>query len=730
MIDTVTSRRYELTCLLESSISSLRYVSGARTLELERIGIYTVRDILSTYPFRYNDFSQVVPIAHAPLGARSCVQDTVDEVSVRSTRNRCRIVEISVLDESGVLKAVWFNQPWIAQTLKKGTRVFLQGTIDHVFGFRQMSSPLYSIVSDTTKPQSIVPVYHATSSLTTAWIMRIEQEAHHIATACIDPLPVYLRKRNGLISRGRAWSSIHFPRTMEDVTAAQDRLRYEELFFLQLYLMYRRSREDRDAEGRSLKCSDDTLDRYCAMLPFSLTLDQRDALEAIRGDMAAARSMHRMLFGDVGSGKTAVAAGAICIAVASGHQVAIMAPTEVLAYQYKDKIGPVLDELNISWALLTSSSGTAEKTDIRLHLAHNELSVIFGTHALLETDVQFADLALVIIDEQHRFGVEQRARLVAKGPGCDQLYLTATPIPRSLALTLYGDMQTSFLNTAPARRAGVTTQVLPKTDHFTAYEAVRKTVEAGHQAYVICPLVAVPKERDSAGADMHDPLDADEEELLYTEATADSSSQNLKAARREAAYLQDQVFPDARVGLLCGSMKSIDKIKVMDDFKKGLIDVLVSTTVVEVGIDVANATVMIIEDAERFGLAQLHQLRGRIGRGEFPGTLFLMARPKSDSARQRIAAMETTVSGFELAELDLSLRKEGDLVGYRQHGDSRLNFIQVIRDAALIDRVHEDVSEIIAADPLLSHPVHEHVLYELSILFSHDQEQEENKSCV
>jgi ATP-dependent DNA helicase RecG len=716
MIDKATSKRFELTRLLEAPIASLRYVSGTRLSEFKKLGIHTVRDLLSFYPFRYNDFSQVVSIACAPIGVRSCVQGTVDEVDVRSTRNRCRIVEISLIDDSGVMKAVWFNQPWIAQTLKKGTRVFLQGTVDHAFGFRQMSSPLYSIISDEMLAQSIIPVYHATASLTTAWIMRIQREACHIAADCIDPLPVRLRMRNNLIARGRALVAVHAPRSKAQIAAAQDRLRYEELFFLQLYMAYRRNIEDHEHQGKAQQCSDDTLARYYATLPFVLTSDQREALEEIRIDMASTRSMHRMLFGDVGSGKTAVAAGALCIAAASGYQAALMAPTEVLAYQYGENIGPVLESLDISWALLTSSTSTAERAQILSRLACGDLSVLFGTHALLEDDVRFADLTLVVIDEQHRFGVEQRARLVGKGPGCDQLYLTATPIPRSLALTLYGDMQTSFLNTAPAQRAGVTTRVLPKTDHFTAYEAVRAAVESGHQAYIICPLVAALAGDRFASVDQSDSVETDSEQL-YAETSDDAPSQNLKAARREASYLQDQVFPDARVGLLCGSMKSADKLKVMRNFKEGLIDILVSTTVVEVGVDVLNATVMIIEDAEHFGLAQLHQLRGRVGRGKFPGTLFLMAQPQSDNARRRIVAMETTTNGFELSELDLSLRKEGDLVGYRQHGDSRLSFVNVIRDAALISRIHEDVTEILASDPLLEHSGGRHIRYELSVLF-------------
>ena len=714
MADQTTYRRLEETRSLEDPVSSLRFVSASRAQAFARLGVDTVRDLLSYFPFRYNDFSTIMPIGQVPIGSSACICGTVDEVEVRMTRNRCRIVEISVLDESGVIKAVWFNQPWIADTLRKGVRVLLQGTVEHVYGFRQMSSPIYSVIEESEDAIGrIEPVYHASSRLSTAWIARIEREAQPVARSLVDPLPLELRLHHGLMARSGALSTIHFPRTPGEIEAARTRIRYEELFFLQLHLMVQRNREDADAHGRAQRCDDETFERFLAALPFRLTDDQSAALGEIRADLADERPMHRMLFGDVGSGKTAVACGALFIAAACGSQAALMAPTEVLAQQYCEKIGPVLDRLGIPWALLTSSVTGQTRAGLLARLTSGDLPIVFGTHALLGDEVVFADLSLAIIDEQHRFGVEQRARLSAKGLGCDQLFLTATPIPRSLALTLYGDMRTTFLRTSPASRAGTTTTVLPKTDHYTAYEAVRAAVSAGHQAYIVCPLIAEPK-RDEAGEGAHD---AEPDEELYFGSEEGDAAQDLKSARREAAYLADQVFRDARVELLCGSMKPADKAEVMQRFRTGACDILVSTTVIEVGVDVPNATVMVIEDAERFGLAQLHQLRGRIGRGTSPGRLFLMAQPRSDVAAQRMEAMRTVGDGFELARLDLSLRKEGDLAGYRQHGDSNLAFVNIVRDAQLIEQVHADVEELIADDPCLTSHENGHLAHELSVMF-------------
>jgi ATP-dependent DNA helicase RecG len=712
--DETTTARLDSTRHLEVPVTSLRFVSARYAARLAQLDIYTVRDLLMAIPFRYNDFSQVVPIAQVHSGARACVQGVVDEVEMRVTRRRCRVVEVSLVDASGVMKAAWFNQPWIAQTLKKGTRVFLQGTVEHAFGFWQMSAPLFSVVSEDTAAGAVVPVYHATSELTTTRIARFEYEACRIAQACIDPIPVALRRRNALMARGRALCAVHLPVSLSEVEAAHDRLRYEELFFLQLHLAVQRNLDDRRVSGHAQLCRDEDVDTYRSAFPFEFTSDQAVAFDDIRGDMAASRPMRRMLFGDVGSGKTAVAAGAAFIAARAGHQVAIMAPTEVLVSQYETAIGAVLDHCGVSWDTLSSSTSPAHRSAICARLEAGDLSVVFGTHALLEEDVRFADLTLVIIDEQHRFGVEQRARLADKRPGCDQLYLTATPIPRSLALTLYSDMQSSFLDTVPARKAPVSTRVLPKTDHFTAYEAVREAVAAGHQAYIVCPLIASREQTKQA-----DPIDVSDEtaERLYAESPDDSGRQDLRAARREASYLQDQVFPDARVGLLCGSMKASDKAESMQRFRAGETDILVSTTVIEVGVDVPNATVMVIEDAERFGLAQLHQLRGRVGRGAHPGSVFLMAAARSEVAHQRMEAMERLQSGFDLARLDLSLRQEGDLTGYRQHGDNRLSLVNVVRDTELIERVWADVSELLVDDPCLEDPVHAHLVYELSVLF-------------
>jgi len=390
--------------------------------------------------------------------------------------------------------------------------------------------------------------------------------------------------------------------------------------------------------------------------------------------------MNRMLLGDVGTGKTLVAAHALCATADTGMQAAMMAPTEVLAIQYAEKVGPLLDAVGVQWALLTGSTPAVERRVILSAAAEGELSVLFGTHALLEQSVTLRRLSLAIVDEQHRFGVGQRLGLRAKGAAADLLVMTATPIPRSLALTLYGDLDTSYLRTRPTSASGastVTTRLVPHAGRADAYDRVREEVRAGRQAYIVCALV--------------------EEGARDTEA---------KAATKEAERLRTEVFPDVRVGLLTGRMRPAEKASVMRDFRDGLIDVLVSTTVIEVGIDVPNATLMIVEDAERFGLAQLHQLRGRIGRGGHPGEFLLFADARTQESRERMEAIATTNDGFELAEYDLKLRGEGQLLGERQHGMPELRLASIVADADLLDTARSDATALVAADPHLTRPEH------------------------
>lgn len=440
------------------------------------------------------------------------------------------------------------------------------------------------------------------------------------------------------------------------------------------------------------------LEKLRKAVPFALTDDQRRSVDDILKRMAAPERMEHMLLGDVGTGKTIVAAHALAAAADSGSQALMMGPTEVLAAQYAASIGPLLDAAGVPWALITGSTPQAERDDACAALASGALSVAFGTHALLEDSVTCKNCSLVIVDEEQRFGVDQRAKLAEKGRGADVLLMTATPIPRSLALALYGSMTQSYLRQVPFDRPPRTTRVLGFRERGRAYDAALAACERGEQAYVVCPLVGEkkPAAEKRARADEQD----EERDEPFIESDADMVGDNARAAEAEAAFLQAKTFSAYKVGLLHGRMKADEKRRVMDEFRAGRIDVLVSTTVIEVGVDVPRATVMIVEDADRFGLSQLHQLRGRVGRGKLAGEVYLIAATSNEEALARLSAMEKTDDGFELAEYDLSLRREGDILGNRQHGASALKLVNVVRDAAVIEAAHQDARAIIERDPL------------------------------
>ena len=423
--------------------------------------------------------------------------------------------------------------------------------------------------------------------------------------------------------------------------------------------------------------------------------------------------MNRLVQGDVGTGKTVVAAHALAVAADSGCQAAMMAPTGVLASQYGAKLGPLLDKAGVTWALLTGATPASQRKRILHELAAGELQVLFGTHALLEDDVRFARLSLVVIDEQQRFGVGQRSKLLSKGPGADLLTMTATPIPRSLALTLYGDLECSYIRRKPRAGAAIATKVLPKRRRAAAYQAIAKALKAGEQAYIVCPLVGAPKKKRPSSEEEQEAAGRVADQIARGVDVSDAT-----AAENLAAALRTREFPSYAVGLLTGRMKPAEKEQVMSDFAAHRIDVLVSTTVIEVGVDVPNATVMLVEDAELFGLAQLHQLRGRVGRGERDGTVYLLADPKSEEAQARLEAIAATEDGLALAELDLASRHEGDVLGFRQSGVSTLKLIDIGRDRALIERAHEDARRLLADDPRLQAPHHALLAAELRTVFS------------
>ncbi len=705
--------RADADVFMSARVGSLKGVGASRVSQLSRLHVSTVRNLLFFFPHRYIDLSHVATCAAAPIGERATVVGTVHEVRHSRPRPRLDIVEASIVDDTGVLMAVWFRQPWMEKRLARGMRVAVGGTVSFDYGFKRIVSPMLEVLSsDGAAPaMAFVPVHHATEGLSTGLVRRFVANALSACADIHDPLPARMRRAYKLENRKAALHDIHFPPSAAARDAARRRLAFEEAFFLQLEMMRRRNEECAHAQPIVHDAHAPQVARLVAALPFELTDDQKAAADEILADMAAPRIMNRMLIGDVGCGKTVVAACALACAAASGHQAAMMAPTELLARQYETALAGLLDAAGISCALLTGSTTPAERARILSELAAGRVRVLFGTHALIEPDVAFSSLSLVVIDEQHRFGVGQRAALRAKGPGCDLLTMTATPIPRTLALVCYGDVQTSYIRQRPAGREPVATEVLSRDARALAYDAIRAAVADGHQAYIVCPLVGLSSEqRAEASADGG----------LERSIAAGRDLTTLKAAEDEAAYLSRSVFPDFSVGLLTGGMPAADKRRVMEEFAAGDIAVLVATTVVEVGVDVPNATVMMVEDAERFGLAQLHQLRGRVGRGSAAGRFFLIADPGKDDEKlaARLDALCSTDDGFELARLDLESRREGNVFGAMQHGASVLRLVDVTRDAALVQAAHAEAAAVLEADPGLAAPEHRALAAELEVFFA------------
>lgn len=674
-------------------VRNSRFVDTARAEALGRLGIETIGGLIRHYPFRYLDLSDTRSLADVRHGMDATVIGIVHDVKVKKPKPRLSITEVTLFDGTGIVIGVWFNQPWVQQRYQVGERLAFSGRVELDYGFKRVKNPFVEKLpadgDDATGDVGrVLPVHHTTDGLSSNWLRRLVAAAIEDHADVPDHLPATLRTQRGLVPLRRALRDIQFPPSMVDAAAARMRLAYDELLLLQLYMAMRRHALTRERAGISHAIDGPALQGLAEALPFTLTAEQLVAVNEILTDMAEPRPMNRMLLGDVGTGKTAVAAHALAAAADSGHQATMMAPTEVLATQYAEKVGPWLTAIGVSWDVLTGSTTASRRREILSGVADGSLSVLFGTHALLEADVAFDRLTLAIVDEQHRFGVNQRLGLRSKGAAADLLVMTATPIPRSLALTLYGDLATSYLRERPLDTAGIVTKVVAPHQAHKAHDQVRAAIKSGRQAYVVCALV---DESDTAQA---------------------------KAATREVERLRNQVFPDLRVGLLTGRMRPAEKAEVMRAFRAGETDVLVSTTVIEVGVDVPNATIMIIEDSDRFGIAQLHQLRGRVGRGEHQGHVWLVSDAKAPEKRARLEAVASTNDGFELAEKDLRLRGEGQLLGDRQHGLPDLRIADLIGDLDLVSLAREDAKRIIEADPHLASPVHGPLRREVRRVFS------------
>ena len=664
-----------LAYLATVAIERVPGLSGKRGADLRKAGIATVADLLLHVPRRYVDRSRKVPLAELPLGEEVTVIGTVEKVAVRRPRRNLVIIEATVNDGQGVVAAVWFNQAFRERQLTPGVEVALSGKVERYRGRLQMQSPDADVLdrpSESLITGRVVPVHGTAGGVGPGHLRRAIHTALATARPVSDPLPDDIVTRLGLVARDTAIGDIHFPMEMSAVEPARRRLAFDELFRLEVALAVRKHRQITAAEGIAHVAEAGLVEAFLESLPFAITGAQERAIAEIRSDMRSPHPMHRLLQGEVGSGKTVVAMAALLAAVQGGHQGAVMAPTEVLAEQHYLGLAPLGALVGVRMALLTGSS--PNRTEVLEAVASGTVDVVVGTHALIQEGVHFARLGVAVVDEQHRFGVHQRVQLKekAEGPEPDLLIMTATPIPRTLSMTLYGDLDVTVLDEMPQGRIPVkTTLVAPGSPaERKVYDLIRAEVAAGRQAFVVCPLV--------------------------------EDSEKLQAASATAEYERlAGVFPDLRVGLIHGQMRSGEKEEVMGRMRAGTVDVLVATTVIEVGIDIPNATVMVIEDADRFGLSQLHQLRGRVGRGGHPSHCFLIAAPTTPEGAARLEAMASTTDGFRLAEEDLRIRGQGTVFGARQAGMADLRIADILRDVEILVEARREAFALVAADPEL-----------------------------
>ncbi len=657
---------------LERPVTVLPGISETYAARLKRLGVTTVLDLLTYFPRRHDDFSLVTPIAQAQPGERVSVRGRLEHVrAVHTPRRHLRLTEASITDGTGHLRVVWFNQPYLAKKLRIGDHLILAGKVDRdPAGRLTLQNPAQDRVgADLLHTARLVPVYPETEGLTSHWLRGKIQPLLPLASTLADVLPEETRARHQLMARAAAVQQCHFPDDAARLAGARRRLDFEAMLLLQLAALRIKRERAREA-GVRVPFDVQTAREFVKQLPFTLTDAQRVAAWEILQDMDRPQPMNRLLQGDVGAGKTVVAAMAMHLAARSRFQSVLMAPTEILARQHAGVIEPLLRPFHTRVALLLGTTSRAQKAHLRDQLQAGDADLLIGTHAVLEEAVRFRRLGLAIVDEQHRFGVQQRLSLREKGGGRSPhfLSLTATPIPRSLWLTWYADLDMSVIDQLPPGRQPVLTRVVAPEERAREYTFVRAQVAAGRQVFVVCPLIS---ESDRLG---------------------------VRSATDEVVKLREHVFPDLRdrIELLHGRMKSREKAAVMVRVVAGEVAILVATSVVEVGVDIPNASVMWIEGAERFGLAQLHQFRGRIGRGTHASTCLLFSENVTPESLHRLHALVTHHSGFELAEIDLKLRGHGDPLGERQHGGPELNL-----DARLAKEARSEAERLLSTDPSL-----------------------------
>jgi len=682
--------------ILDVSIQNIKYFGPVAVKKLAKLKIKTARDLLYHFPFRYDDFSNFTPIADLKPNSQATARGTVlNAKNIQIFRRRLVLTEIIAEDNSGAIKSVWFNQPYLLNQFKPGRQLNLSGKV--VLNKKQLcfSNPAYEITNygenSYNKKESLhtgrlVPIYPETYGLTSRWLRLGIKPLLRFVNQIPDVLPNELKKTYHLPNLGYALSQIHFPETIEKAEIARRRFAFEELFILQFFMGLERLKLQKQM-APVLKFDEKMTKKFVSKLPFKLTDSQKKAAWQIIQDIGRNQPMNRLLEGDVGSGKTIVAAMAAYLAALNGYQVAFMAPTEILSRQHYEKIWPLLKKFDIAIGLLTSSDAEISKNEpanrqtkkeLIKKIEAGEIPIVIGTHSLIQKNVRFKNLALVVIDEQHRFGVNQRAALLTQHTTNNTqqtiiphlLSMTATPIPRTLGLTIWGDLDLSLIKEMPKGRKNIITKIVPPSKRDWAYEFIKSEIKKGRQAFVVCPLI-------------------EESEKL-----------SAKAVKKEYERLQEKVFPELKIGLLHGRLRPKEKERIMSEFLNKNMNILVTTSVVEVGIDIPNATVMMIEGADRFGLASLYQFRGRVGRSNHQSYCFLLTDSASNKTAERLKAIESAQSGFDLAERDLEIRGPGDFIGVRQSGLPDLA-IASLTNLKLIEETREAAKKFLVEDPNL-----------------------------
>lgn len=678
---------------LQTALEDFPGIGPARAKKLAGLGLTTVGDLLRYFPRDYEDRRALSTIRSAMPDRPVCIQAMVAQTPQLSRiRRGLELVKVKVADEGGLMEITYFNQAYLKDVLRPGEEYVFFGKVEVLGRTKRMTNPVTEPVGKNTVTGCIMPVYPLTAGISNNRILGLVRKAVEACAGQVaEALPPRVLREYGLAQSEFSYRNIHIPESYELLDAARRRLMFEELFYLAAGLALLKGRRTQ-AAGPVCRC--ESLNDFLALLPFSPTDAQRRVMEECRQDMGSGRPMNRLVQGDVGSGKTAVAAAAIWMAVRSGLQAALMAPTEILARQHYQSLSRLLEPAGIRVGLLTGGMTPAQKKKMKQQLADGTLQLVIGTHALLSKGVDFARLGLVVADEQHRFGVAQRAALTAKGERPHVLVMSATPIPRTLALIVYGDLDVSVIDQLPPGRTPVDTFVVGEDKRQRMYGFVQKLVGEGRQVYIICP--AVEENPDGWGEGVPD----------------------LKAVTSYARDLQEKVFPNLRVGFIHGKLKPKEKEAVMAQFAAGEMDVLVSTTVIEVGVDVPNAALMIVENAERFGLSQLHQLRGRVGRGKHKSYCVLVSSSKGETARERLKVLAGTTDGFKIAEEDLKLRGPGDFFGDRQHGLPQMRIADLAGDTRLLKQAQQAAHTMLADDPELRRVEHRAVRQRIQALFA------------